>query len=156
MADLPNLLLAPHIPPFKIGRSKTAKHYGMIFTCLNTRAVHLELAVDLTTMEFTQMLRRFFSIRGYLVSFAAVFWDVTQRSPLRNGCSQPNNIPFHCLTNHSFCSISRTFSSQIRHFKLVQSEIMFYLPITWWDNRRQRRLVKRLSFSRIPDSKLRA
>lgn len=42
-----------------------AKHYGVIFTCLNTRAVHLELAVDLTTMEFMQVLRRFFSIRGY-------------------------------------------------------------------------------------------
>ena len=65
MADLPDLRLAPHTKPFKMGRSKTAKHYGMIFTCLNTRAVHLELAVDLTTMEFTQVLRRFFSIRGY-------------------------------------------------------------------------------------------
>ena len=32
---------------------------------LNTRAVYLELAVDLTTMEFIQVLRRFFSIRGY-------------------------------------------------------------------------------------------
>ena len=29
-----------------------------------------------------------------LVSSAAVFWDVTQRSPQRNGCSQPNNILF--------------------------------------------------------------
>ena len=42
------------------------------------------------------------------------------------------------------------------YFKLVQSETTFYLPITWGDNRRQRRLVKRVSFSRIPDSKLRA
>ena len=33
------------------------------------------------------------------------FWDVTQRSPQRNGCSHPNNIPFHCLANHSFRSI---------------------------------------------------
>ena len=40
-----------------------------------------------------------------IVSFAAVLWDVTQRSPQRNGCSHPNNIPFHCLTNHSFRSI---------------------------------------------------
>ena len=40
------------------------KHYGVIFTCLNTRAVHLELAVDLSTMEFMQVLRRFFFIRG--------------------------------------------------------------------------------------------
>lgn len=78
MADLPVLRLAPNTPPFhytacdyfgpynvRFGRNKTAKHYGVIFTCLNTRAVHLELAVDLTTMEFMQVLRRFFSIRGY-------------------------------------------------------------------------------------------
>ena len=40
-----------------------------------------------------------------LVSFAAVFWDVTQSSTQRNGCSHPNNIPFHCLANQSFRSI---------------------------------------------------
>ena len=78
MGDLPALRLSPQTPPFhysscdyfgpynvKIGRNKTKKHYGVIFTCLNTRAVHLELAVDLSTMEFIQVLRRFFSIRGY-------------------------------------------------------------------------------------------
>ena len=78
MTDLPVLRLAPQTPPFyytacdyfgpfsvKIGRNKKAQHYGVIFTCLNTRAVHLEMAVDLTTMEFIQVLRRFFSIRGY-------------------------------------------------------------------------------------------
>ena len=37
----------------------------MIFTSLNTRAVHLELAVDYSTMEYIQLLRRFFVIRGY-------------------------------------------------------------------------------------------
>lgn len=78
MADLPSLRLAPFTPPFhytacdyfgpfkvKVGRNKTAKHYGVIFTCLNTRAVHLEMAVDCSTMEFMQALRRFFTIRGY-------------------------------------------------------------------------------------------
>ena len=77
-AHLPVLRLAPQTPPFyytacdyfgpynvKIGRNKTAKHYGVIFTCWNTRAVHLELAVDCSTMEFMQVLRRFFTIRGY-------------------------------------------------------------------------------------------
>ena len=77
MADLPQLRLAPYTPPFhhtacdyfgpfivKIGRNKTTKHYGVVFTCLNTRAVHLELVVDCSTMEFLQVLRRFFSIRG--------------------------------------------------------------------------------------------
>ena len=78
MADLPSLRLAPQTPPFyytaldyfgpfkvKVGRNKTAKHYGVLFTCLNTRAVHLEMAVDCTTMELMQVLRRFFSIRGF-------------------------------------------------------------------------------------------
>ena len=78
MSELPELRLAPHTPPFhftscdyfgpykgKIGRNKTTKHYGVIFTCLNTRAVHLELAVDCSTMDFLQVLRIFFAIRGY-------------------------------------------------------------------------------------------
>ena len=77
MSDLPSLRLAPYTPPFhytscdyfgpyivKIGRNKTTKHYGVLFTCLNTRAVHLELAVDCSTLEFLQVLRRFLSIRG--------------------------------------------------------------------------------------------
>ena len=77
MADLPDVRLAPHTPPLyytscdyfvpynvKIGRNKEMKHYDVIFTCLSTRAVHLELAMDLSTMEFMQVLRRFFSIRG--------------------------------------------------------------------------------------------
>jgi len=77
MANLPALRLAPYTPPFymtacdyfgpynvKISRNKTAKHYGVLFTCLNTRAVHLEMAVDLSTMEFLQVLRRFLAIRG--------------------------------------------------------------------------------------------
>ena len=68
----------PYTPPFyntscdyfglynvKIGRNKSTKHYGVIFTCLNTRAVHLELAVGYSAMEYIQLLRRFFAIRGY-------------------------------------------------------------------------------------------
>ena len=75
MADLPQMRLAPYTHYYtttdyfgpiavKIGRKKTDKHFGVIFTCLNTRAVHLELSVDLSTMEFLQVLRRFFAIRG--------------------------------------------------------------------------------------------
>ena len=45
-------------------KSAVTKHYGVFFTCLNTRAVHLELAVDYSAMEFIQVLRRFFAIRG--------------------------------------------------------------------------------------------
>ena len=77
MADLPPSRVAPLTPPFyftscdyfgtysvRIGRNKTTKHYGVIFTCLNTRAVHLDLAVDCSTMEFIQVLRRFSALRG--------------------------------------------------------------------------------------------
>jgi hypothetical protein len=78
MANLPATRLQPHTPPFmftscdyfgpikvKVGRNKTMKNYGVIFTCMNTRAVHCELAVDASAMEFLQVLRRFFSYRGY-------------------------------------------------------------------------------------------
>ena len=78
MAKLPSYRLKPFTPPFmytscdyfgpikvKIGRNKTAKHYGVLFTCLNPRAIHCELATDASTMEFLQVLRRFFSYRGY-------------------------------------------------------------------------------------------
>jgi len=81
MAALPQYRLAPYTPPFfhsscdyigpinvRIGRNKTDKYYGVIFTCLNTRAVHLEMAVDLSTMDFLQVLRHFSSIRGYPVT----------------------------------------------------------------------------------------
>ena len=77
MANLPTLRLAPYTPPFymtacdyfgpynvKVSRNETTKHYGVLFTCLNTRAVHLEMTVDLSTMEFLQVLRRFLAIRG--------------------------------------------------------------------------------------------
>ena len=78
MAKLPTCRLQPFTTPFmftscdyfgpikvKISRNKTAKHYGVLFTCLNTRAVHCELATDARTMEFLQVLRRLFSYRGY-------------------------------------------------------------------------------------------
>ena len=90
MSSLPSLRLAPHTPAFhytacdyfgaftiKISRNKTAKHYGVIFTCLNTRAVHLEMATDCSATELIQVLRRFFSIRGYpAVMFYFLFYFI--------------------------------------------------------------------------------
>ena len=45
------------------------KRYGCIFTCLTTRAVHLELAADLSTDSFLNVLRRFLSRRGPVFHF---------------------------------------------------------------------------------------
>ena len=47
----------------KEGR-KELKRYGVIFTCMASRAVHLEVANSLSTDSFINALRRFVSLRG--------------------------------------------------------------------------------------------
>ncbi|XP_072043020.1 uncharacterized protein [Amphiura filiformis] len=76
MADLPANRLQADEPPFtntgvdyfgpfliKQGRT-TRKRYGVIFTCLASRAVHLEVATNLDTSSCINTLRRFMSRRG--------------------------------------------------------------------------------------------
>lgn len=43
---------------------KEYKRYGLIFTCLYSRAVHMEMLEDLSTDSFINALRCFISIRG--------------------------------------------------------------------------------------------
>ena len=75
MADLPEDRLTP-APPFtyvgvdyfgpyvtKEGR-KERKRYGALFTCLVSRAVHIEVAHTLDTDSFLHALRRFIARRG--------------------------------------------------------------------------------------------
>ena len=75
MGDLPEDRLSTE-PPFtycgidmfgpflvKDGR-KTQKRYGAMFTCLSSRAVHIETTNSMTTDSFIQALRRFLSRRG--------------------------------------------------------------------------------------------
>ena len=76
MANLPEARFQINQPPFshvgvdyfgplitKVKRSHV-KRYGAIFTCMTVRAIHLELAYDLTTSSFINVLRRFLSRRG--------------------------------------------------------------------------------------------
>ena len=76
MSDLPLDRVSSDLPPFtsvgtdffgpffvKRGRGQ-AKRYGVIFTCLGIRAVHIEIAHSLTTDGFIQALRRFQARRG--------------------------------------------------------------------------------------------
>lgn len=54
-----------HFGPFfvKEGR-KEVKRYGVIFTCLASRAIHIETANSLETDAFINALRRFQAERG--------------------------------------------------------------------------------------------
>ena len=78
MADLPSDRLQALEPPFTRtgvdyfgpfyvaqGRSQV-KRYGVIFTCLSIRAVHVEVAENLTADSFICALRRFIARRGHV------------------------------------------------------------------------------------------
>lgn len=80
MADLPKERLSIEDPPFthtgcdyfgpfdiKRGRV-SVKRYGVVFTCLTTRAVHFEVADDLSTDSCINAIRRFIARRGKVAS----------------------------------------------------------------------------------------
>lgn len=52
--------------PIKVAVKRSSeKRYGVIFTCMVTRAIHLEIAHDLTTNSFIHVLRQFGCRRGF-------------------------------------------------------------------------------------------
>ncbi|XP_070073215.1 uncharacterized protein [Drosophila takahashii] len=76
MGSLPQERLSPYTLPFTftgvdyfgpidvvVGRRRE-KRWGVLFTCLTTRAVHLEVAVSLSTDSFLCILKTFVARRG--------------------------------------------------------------------------------------------
>ena len=76
MGDLPKERVAASQPPFTfVGvdyfgpfnvkyRRSTVKRYGCLFTCLSTRAVHIEIAHSMDSDAFIMALQRFIARRG--------------------------------------------------------------------------------------------
>ena len=76
MADLPVDRVAVDLPPFsKVGTDvfgpfyvtrgrAQEKRYGIIFTCLTSRATHIEITPGLDTSSYINSLRRFIARRG--------------------------------------------------------------------------------------------
>ena len=76
MADLPKCRLAIGAPtftytgvdyfgPFLVKQNRSSvKRWGCLFTCLTTRAIHIELVESLTTDAFINTLERFVNRRG--------------------------------------------------------------------------------------------
>ncbi|XP_033978378.1 uncharacterized protein LOC117476110 [Trematomus bernacchii] len=46
------------------GGAADSKRWALLFTCMSTRAVHIELIESMSTDSFINALRRFFSVRG--------------------------------------------------------------------------------------------
>ena len=78
MGQIPSLRVAAGFPPFsntaidmfgplhiKLNRKTLKEAQVVIFTCMTTRAVHLELVNDKTSDAFLMAFRRFASLRGH-------------------------------------------------------------------------------------------
>ena len=58
-------LFGPYRIRNEVKKRTTSKTFGVIFTCLGTRAVYLDIAADYSTDTFLMVLRRFVSLHGY-------------------------------------------------------------------------------------------
>lgn len=116
MAALPRDRVTPSLPPFshvgidffgpmevKRGRS-LVKRWGVIFTCLVCRAIHLEVACSLDTDSCINAIRRFLCRRGSVLTIRTDCGTnfTSAQKELRTALSQLDNekIGKHLLVNH--------------------------------------------------------
>ena len=90
MADLPDERISCEGPfvysgvdmfgPFLVKeRRSSVKRYVAIFTCLSSRAIHVETTKDMSTDSFINALRRFRCRRGYVKSIRSVPTSLVQK-----------------------------------------------------------------------------
>ena len=59
----------PYIIRGEVQKRTRGKCFGVLFTCMNMRAVYVDIANDYSTLGFLMVLRRFASIRGWPTKF---------------------------------------------------------------------------------------
>ncbi|KAK3722273.1 hypothetical protein QZH41_005187 [Actinostola sp. cb2023] len=109
MADLPVERVSPDKPPFssvgvdcfgpfmiKRGRSQV-KRYGVLYTCLAVRAIHIEVLHSMDTDSFVNSLRRFIARRGKpeIIRSDNGTNFVAGNKEIREAISQWNNQKIH-------------------------------------------------------------
>ena len=116
MSDLPIDRLEP-APPFthssvdlfgpfyiKAGRSQK-KRWGVLFTCLASRAVHIEVAPDMTTNSFINAYRKFVSRRGQVRTLRSDCGTniIGAKNELQAALSEMNNDKIHATLLKDDC-----------------------------------------------------
>lgn len=51
------------------GGQASSKRWGVIFTCLSIKAIHIEVVEELISSLFIYVLRRFIAVRGHVREF---------------------------------------------------------------------------------------
>nr|XP_054596974.1 uncharacterized protein LOC129163443 [Nothobranchius furzeri] len=74
------------------GGQANSKRWAVLFTCLSTRAVHIEVVEEMSSSSFINALRRFFALRGPAkqlrsdcgTNFTGAHKEITASSPLKD------------------------------------------------------------------------
>ena len=87
------------------GGAANAKHWGLIFTCLNSRAIHIEVLETMEANSFIFALRRFFAIRGPVAKLRCDQGTniVGGKSQLDDALSEMDQTRIHKFTAEQGC-----------------------------------------------------
>lgn len=76
-------LFGPFVIKDAVGRKVRGKYFGVIFNCLASRAVHLDITENYSTEAFLRSLRRFEVIHKPFIQTMAHIWLLPIRSYAR-------------------------------------------------------------------------